>query len=351
MIFQLKTIEWKDEKVILIDQLKLPTELNYIECKNPNRIAKAIKTLEIRGAPAIGIAAAMALALTANNSKTKSKEELFNQLEMMAKQLEMTRPTAVNLFWAVERVLRKARSATGTTADIKEATIKEALTMAEEDIQKNETMGKHGADLLEDGDVVGTICNAGWLATAGEYGTALGVIKVAHEQGKNISVIALETRPVLQGARLTAWELKQDGIDVKVIPDGAIGYCFYKGMINKFLCGADRIVVLNNCSVINKIGTHTVSLAAKYYHIPFYAVAPLSTFDFKHNLKEIKIEKRGQAEVTEINGKRIVPAKVKVINPAFDITPPSLVTAIITEKGIIYPPFKDNLFKLISSPG
>jgi methylthioribose-1-phosphate isomerase len=211
-------------------------------------------------------------------------------------------------------------------------------------------MGTHGANVLEDGDVVGTICNAGWLATAGEYGTALGVIKVAHEQGKKISVIALETRPVLQGARLTAWELKQDGIDVKVIPDGAIGYCFYKDMIDKFICGADRIVVLSNCSVINKIGTHTVSLAAKYYHVPFYAVAPLSTFDFKHNLKEITIEERRQTEVTQINGKRIVPPKVKAMNPAFDITPPSLVTAIITEKGIIYPPFKDNLYKINSSP-
>ena len=346
----MRTIQWKDGKVILIDQLKLPTELNYIECKNPNRIAKAIKILEIRGAPAIGIAAAMALALTANNSKAKNKEELFNQLEIMATQLKMTRPTAVNLFWAIERVLKKARSVVGTTDDIKDVVVKEAVTMADEDIQKNETMGTHGADLLEDGDVVGTICNAGWLATAGEYGTALGVIKVAHEQGKKISVIALETRPVLQGARLTAWELKQDGIDVKVIPDGAIGYCFYKGMIDKFLCGADRIVVLNNCSVINKIGTHTVSLAAKYYHIPFYAVAPLSTFDFKHNLKEIRIEMRNEMEVTEINGKRIVPAKVKAINPAFDITPPSLVTAIITEKGIIYPPFKDSLLKMASSP-
>lgn len=346
----MRTIRWEDGKVILINQLKLPTELNFIESKNPNRIAQAIRTLEIRGAPAIGIAAAMALALTAKNSEVKDEEELFNQLDMMAQQLKMTRPTAVNLFWAVERVLRKSKTVIGTVEDIKEVIVKEALTMAEEDIRINKTMGTHGANVLEDGDVVGTICNAGWLATAGEYGTALGVIKVAHEQGKKISVIALETRPVLQGARLTAWELKQDGIDVKVIPDGAIGYCFYKDMIDKFLCGADRIVVLNNCSVINKIGTHTVSLAAKYYHVPFYAVAPLSTFDFKHNLKEIKIEERRQIEVTEINGKRIVPPKVKAINPAFDITPPSLVTAIITEKGIIYPPFKDNLYKITSSP-
>jgi methylthioribose-1-phosphate isomerase len=345
----LRTIRWEDGKVILINQLKLPTELIFIETNNPNRIAKAIKTLEIRGAPAIGVAAAMALALTANNSKATDKEEFLNQLDLMAQQLQMTRPTAVNLFWAVERVLKKSRAVVGTIDEIKESTIQEALTMAEEDIRINKTMGTHGANLLEDGDVVGTICNAGWLATAGEYGTALGVIKVAHEQGKKISVIALETRPVLQGARLTAWELQQDGIEVKVIPDGAIGYCFYNHMIDKFVCGADRIVALNNCSVINKIGTHTVSIAAKYYHIPFYAVAPLSTFDFTHNLKEIRIEMRKQTEVTEINGKRIVPHNVKALNPAFDITPSSLFTAIITERGIIYPPFTANLSSLASS--
>jgi methylthioribose-1-phosphate isomerase len=344
----LRTIRWEDDKVILINQLKLPIELSYIECTNPNRIVKAISRLEIRGAPAIGVAAAMALALTANNSTATDREELLNQLEIMASQLKMTRPTAVNLFWAVERVMRKARSVSGTTKDIKEMTVKEALTMAEEDIQKNRTMGTHGADLLEDGDVVGTICNAGWLATAGEYGTALGVIKVAKEQGKQISVIALETRPVLQGARLTAWELNQDRINVKVIPDGAIGFCFYKGMIDKFLCGADRIVVLNNCSVINKIGTHTVSVVAKHYNVPFYAVAPLSTFDFKQNIQEIQIEERSQTEVAEINGQRIIPITVKALNPAFDITPASLITAIITEKGIIYPPFQENLFKICS---
>ena len=345
----MRTIRWEDDRVILINQLKLPSELSYIECTNPNRIVKAIKTLEIRGAPAIGVAAAMALALTANNSKAKDQEELLNQLEKMGNQLRMTRPTAVNLFWAVQRVLKKARSVSETTKEIKEITVKEALIMAEEDIQKNRVMGTHGADLLEHGDVVGTICNAGWLATAGEYGTALGVIKVAKEQGKKISVIALETRPILQGARLTAWELTQDGIEVKVIPDGAIGFCFYKGLIDKFLCGADRIVVQNNCAVINKIGTHTVSLAAKHYNVPFYAVAPISTFDFKQDLKKIQIEERSQTELAEINEKRILPRNVKAFNPAFDITPTSLITAIITEKGIINPPFKENLFRIHSS--
>lgn len=346
----MRTIRWEDGKVILINQKKLPAKISYIHCKNYNRIVRAIRTLEIRGAPAIGVAAAMALALTANNSEAKDREELYNQLERTASEVRATRPTAINLFWALERVLIKARSALGTVEDVKEVVVEEAQEIAEEDVQKNKTMGTLGAALLEDGDVVGTICNAGWLATAGEYGTALGVIKVAHEQGKEISVIAMETRPVLQGARLTAFELRQDGIDVEVIPDGAIGYCFYMGMIDKFLCGADRIVVLDGCSVVNKIGTHTASIAAKFYDVPFYSVAPLSTFDFKHNLNGISIERRSQREVTEVNGHRIVPEGVKAINPAFDVTPPSLVTAIITEKGIIHPPFRDNLRKIISSP-
>jgi methylthioribose-1-phosphate isomerase len=191
--------------------------------------------------------------------------------------------------------------------------------------------------------VVGTICNAGWLATAGEYGTALGVIKVAHEQGKQISVIALETRPVLQGARLTAFELKQDGIPVKVIPDGAIGYCLAEGLINKFICGADRVVWRSGCHVFNKIGTYTVALAVRRHCIPFYVAAPFSTFDFNHELMDIVIEERHPREVTEICGCRMVPESVSVINPAFDVTPPELINAIITEKGVIYPPFKETV--------
>lgn len=345
------TIRWEDGKVILINQRKLPNQLEFIECDDPARIVQAINTLEIRGAPAIGVAAAMGLALTAYTSAASTRKGLYEELEHMAQALRSTRPTARNLFWAVNRVIDTARSLQGRVEAIKELVLKTALNIADEDIQTNKQMGIHGAALLDDGDTVGTICNAGWLATAGEYGTALGVIKVACEQGKRISVIALETRPVLQGARLTAFELQQDGIDVKVIADGAIGYCFSRNMIDKFICGADRVIVRNDCCVANKVGTHTVSIAANFYNVPFYVAAPLSTFDFEKRLEEVIIEERAQKEVTEINGIGIVPKGVQALNPAFDITPPELLDAIITEKGIIRYPFKKNLHNLLNQPG
>ncbi|MCW4038479.1 MAG: S-methyl-5-thioribose-1-phosphate isomerase [Candidatus Bathyarchaeota archaeon] len=339
----MRTVWWEKGKVILINQKKLPEEVVYVECEDYHRVAESIKTLEIRGAPAIGVAAAMALALAAYQSNATSRHALRKDLTEAAEVIKATRPTARNLFWAVERVLLKAESFEGDVSEAVEGIVTEAVLMAEEDVAANKAMGTHGAMLLEDGDVVGTICNAGRLATAGEYGTALGVIKVAHEQGKKISVIALETRPVLQGARLTAFELMQDGIDVKVVCDGAVGYLFYKGMIDKFICGADRIVVADDCYVINKVGTHTVSLVAKQYGVPFYVAAPLSTFDFQHRLGEVEIEERDSREVTNIGKRRIVPHGVSVLNPAFDITPPEFVNAIITEKGVIQPPFKTNL--------
>lgn len=344
----MRTIWWEDGKVIYINQRKLPRRLDYVKCDDYKRLAKAIKTLEIRGAPAIGVAAAMGLALAAYNCKAERREGLLETLGLAADVLRSTRPTAYNLFWAVDRILRKADSIQGTVEEVKAAIINEALAIAEEDVHMNKMMGTYGANLLEDGDVVGTICNAGWLATAGEYGTALGVIKVAHEQGKNVSVIALETRPVLQGARLTAFELKQDGIDVRVISDGAIGYCFSKGMIDKFICGADRIIVSSGCHIVNKVGTHTVSIAAKHYKIPFYVAAPLSTFDFKCKLEDVIIEERDPREVAEVYGRRIIPEGVSVFNPAFDITPPELVDAIITERGVIYPPFKKTIQKIVA---
>ena len=344
----MRTVWWEKGKVILINQKKLPEEVVYVECEDYHRVAESIKTLEIRGAPAIGVAAAMALALAVHKSCATSRYALDKELTEAADVIKATRPTARNLFWAVERILRKAESIEGDVSEAVEGIVKEALSMAEEDVVANKNMGTHGAMLLEDGDVVGTICNAGRLATAGEYGTALGVIKVAHEQGKKVSVIALETRPVLQGARLTAFELKQDGIDVKVICDGAIGYMFYKGRIDKFICGADRILVTDDCYVINKVGTHTVSIVAKQYDIPFYVAAPLSTFDFQHSLEEAEIEERDSQEITNIGGRRIVPHGVSVLNPAFDITPPEFVSAIITERGVIRPPFKMNLKNIIS---
>lgn len=343
----MRTVWWEGGRVLLINQNKLPERLEYVECAGLERVVEAIRKLEIRGAPALGVAAAMGLALAAQNGKARSREELFRRLGEAAEVMRATRPTARNLFWAVERILGKAHSMGGGVDEVVQGVVDEALSLAEEDVGTNRAIGVYGASLIEDGDVVGTICNAGWLATAGEYGTALGVIKVAHEQGKRVSVIALETRPVLQGARLTSFELKQDGIDVKVICDGAIGYCFYKGMIDKFICGADRIVVADGCHVVNKVGTHTVSMAAKHYRVPFYVASPLSTFDFKQSLREVEIEERDPDEVTKINGRRIVPEGVPVFNPAFDITPSELVSAIITEKGIIYPPFEENLRRIL----
>ncbi len=285
----------------------------------------------------------MSLALTAYNSKALEMEELLRELDDSVSMIKKTRPTAWNLFWAADKVLKRAHLTKKSVGSIREAVIEEALKIAEEDVKTNKKLGTYGATLLEDGDTVGTICNAGWLATAGEYGTALGVVKVAHEQGKEITVIALETRPVLQGARLTAFELKQDKIEVKVISDGAIGYCLSRGMIDKFICGADRIVWSSGCHLFNKIGTYTVSIAASRHHIPFYAAAPFSTFDFEHVIDDVLIEERDLKEVAEIYDHRIVPEDVHVLNPAFDITPPELISAIITERGIIYPPFKDNV--------
>lgn len=343
----LRTIKWEEGKVILVNQKKLPIKVEYINCFHANRIVKAIKNLEIRGAPAIGIAAAMGLALTANNSQALTKGEFYRDLEESARILRSTRPTARNLFWAIDRIMRKAHRITGSIEDIKEEIVIEAKLMAKEDVETNRKIGVYGSKLLQDGDTVGTICNAGRLATAGEYGTALGVIKVAHEQGKSISVIALETRPVLQGARLTSFELKEDGIDVRVITDGAIGYCFNRGMIDKFICGADRVIARDGCHVINKVGTHTVSIAANFYNIPFYVAAPLSTFDFEKKLDEVIIEERSEEEVTKINEVRIVPDGVKAINPAFDITHPKLISAIITERGVITPPFTEKLNLLL----
>jgi methylthioribose-1-phosphate isomerase len=342
----MKTIWWEDNKVILINQQKLPNSLEYIECTTYQRVASAIKTLEIRGAPAIGVAAAMGIAIAAYQSPAKSTNQLRKDIDIAAQAIRETRPTARNLFWAIERMLQRAQSIQGTPATIRQEMIREANAMAEEDIAINKTMGNYGAALLEDGDVIGTICNAGWLATAGEYGTALGVIKVAHQQGKNLSVIALETRPVLQGARLTAFELTQDKIPVQVICDGALGYCLSQGLIDKFICGADRIVAKDGCHVINKVGTHTASLVAQYYGIPFYVAAPISTFDFNQSLQQITIEEREADEVTHIMGHSIVPNNVPVLNPAFDITPPELVTALITEKGVIYPPYEKNIHQV-----
>ena len=341
----MRTLRWEDASVILINQRKLPEKLEYVECHDLQQVAQAIKTLEIRGAPAIGVAAAMALALTAHNSKARTPKELLSELQRGAETIRHTRPTAWNLFWAADRVMGAAHSFKGDVKELKEAIVAHAQAIAEEDIAINKQVGVHGAVLIENHDVVGTICNAGWLATAGEYGTALGVVKVAREQGKHVSVVALETRPVLQGARLTAWELQQDGIPVRMIVDSALGYCLLRGMVNKMVVGADRIVVEDGCYVFNKIGTYMAAIAARRHNVPFYVAAPFSTFDFSSRLNEVVVEERDPSEVTHLGGKQIAAEGVDAFNPAFDVTPPSLVDAFITERGVFYPPFRENALR------
>jgi methylthioribose-1-phosphate isomerase len=341
----LRTIDWKDNKVIMIDQTKLPNELVHVTFDDYLNVAKAIKNLVIRGAPAIGVAGAFGLALAALQSKANTKEQLISDLEIAKKTLFETRPTAVNLAWGLEEVMNVAKK--GNTVDqIKESIINTAKQMAEDDIEINMTMGKHGSQLFSDNDTIMTHCNAGSLATVA-YGTALGVIRATKESGKHIKVIATETRPVQQGSRLTAFELKHDGIDVSLIPDTAVGYTMANKLVNKVVVGADRI--LRTGHVYNKIGTYQVALMAKQHGIPFYVAAPLSTFDLKSNPEDVVIEQRKSTEVTQIGDKKTAPDGINVINPAFDMTPPELITGIITEVGVATPPYEESIKKLFAA--
>jgi len=341
----LKTIEWKENKVVMIDQTKLPNELVYVEFTDYNEVANAIKTLVVRGAPAIGVSGAFGLALAALQSKAKTTDELLDDLEKAKKILFETRPTAVNLEWGLEKVMKVAREG-NDVSEIKESVINTAKQMAEEDVQTNMSMGKHGSELFENNDNIMTHCNAGALATVA-YGTALGVIRATKESGKKIKVIATETRPVQQGSRLTAFELKHDGIDVNLIPDTAVGYTMANGLVNKVIVGADRI--LRTGHLFNKIGTYQIASMAKQHGIPFYVAAPLSTFDLKSNPEDVIIEQRKASEVTTIGGKRTAPEDIEVINPAFDMTPPELITGIITEVGVAKPPYEESIKKLFTA--
>ncbi|MEP0825337.1 MAG: S-methyl-5-thioribose-1-phosphate isomerase [Nitrososphaera sp.] len=339
----LLTVAWENNSVVLIDQTKLPNKLAYVKCKSYQEVADAIKRLVVRGAPAIGVTAAFGLALAAQQSKAKTLPELMTDLETAFKVLRATRPTAVNLFWALERVMGKAKRGK-SLQEVKKLVLDEALRMSEEDISANRQMGANGAKLLQDGDIVLTHCNAGSLATVA-YGTALGVIRAAKESGKRLSVIATETRPVMQGARLTAFELQHDGIDVSLIPDTAVGHMMARGAIKRVIVGADR--VLRTGHVFNKIGTYQVAILANKHKVPFYVAAPLSTFDFESNPEDVVIEERSVDEVVKVGSKRIAPKKVRVFNPAFDMTPPELITGIITERGVLKPPFEKNLKALL----
>lgn len=325
--------------IITIDQTRLPLETVLLELKSYGEVAEAIKTLRIRGAPLLGAAAGFGLALTACGSKAKRKKELISDLEKATEVIRVTRPTAVNLFWALNRILKKAGDSHGSVGDLVTIVVDEAQQIADEDVKANHLIGKHGAELIAEGDTVLTHCNAGALATVA-YGTALGVVRTAWEQGKKISVIATETRPLLQGARLTTYELQRDGIPVTLITDSMVGYVMRKGLVDKIVVGADRIV---QDAVFNKIGTFTVAVLAKEHGIPFYVAAPKSTFDLTRTASEVTIEERKPEEVTHINGRRIAAEGISVLNPAFDATPLEYVTAIICESGILN---KEDLSKL-----
>lgn len=331
------TVEWKDGAVRLIDQSRLPGAVVFLDCRDYEAVADAIRTLKVRGAPAIGVTAAMGVALGAQAIQATDYPTFAQAVLTICDNLAATRPTAVNLFWALERMRRKLESVRSQpVSTIKHALTVESQVILEEDIALCKTMGRHGAELIRDGQTVLTHCNAGSLATAG-YGTALGVVRAAHEQGKKIKVIADETRPVLQGSRLTAWELMQDQIPVMLITDNMAGSLMRQGKIHLCIVGADRIAA--NGDVANKIGTYSVAVLAKAHHIPFYVAAPYSTIDLKTKSgDEIPIEQRNPSEVTTIHGSHpVAPKDVMVYNPAFDVTPAELITGIITERGVFKP--------------
>jgi methylthioribose-1-phosphate isomerase len=341
----IQTLEWTDRGVRFIDQTKLPTEETYVTCTTYEQVADVIRNMVVRGAPAIGVAAAMGVALGVSNSKAETTADLKRDLDQICDVISKTRPTAVNLFWAIQRMQEKfERVRIRPIAQIKQDLIGEAQRMHAEDIAANQAMGRHGAALLPAEGGVLTHCNAGALATAG-YGTALGVIRAAVEQGKKIHVFADETRPFLQGSRLTAWELMKDGIPTTVISDNMAGAMMRQGKIGAIVVGADRIAA--NGDVANKIGTYSVAVLAKEHGIPFYVAAPISTIDLSCPTgNEIPIEERNAREVTHIAGKQMVPDGVSVENPAFDVTPAQYVAAIITERGIARAPFDTSLRKL-----
>jgi len=353
----IQTLEWTEQGVRFIDQTKLPTEETYLTCKTHEQVADAIRTMVVRGAPAIGVAAAMGIALAVKNSEAETAEDLKRDFDQACDVIGKTRPTAVNLFWAIRRMREKFEqlcSLAGIYAQqgvrldglvqVKQALIEEAKRMHAEDIAANQAMGRHGATLMPSEGGVLTHCNAGALATAG-YGTALGVIRAAVEQGKKIHVYADETRPFLQGSRLTAWELMKDGIPTTVISDNMAGAMMKQGKIGAIVVGADRIAA--NGDVANKIGTYTVAVLAKENGIPFYVAAPISTVDLTcPDGNKIPIEQRNVREVSHIAGKQMVPDGVSIENPAFDVTPAKYVAAIITERGIARAPYGESLRKL-----
>ncbi len=341
----MRTITWDAEKQVMkmIDQRILPQEFKIQNYENYQDVAEAIRTMVVRGAPAIGVAAAYGMALAALRSKATTREALLADLETAGQVLNQARPTAVNLIWAIRRMQKAAQAVDGSPEDIREALVRLAGEMADEDVATNMRMAEYGAALIEDGDTIVHHCNTGALATV-DYGTALGVIRMAHEQGKHIHVFVDETRPRLQGARLTAWELEQLGIPYDIITDGSSGLMMRKGLVQKVFFGADRVAA--NGDVANKIGSYMLALAAYDNGIPAYSVFPISTVDFDLERGDlIPIEERGQEEVLDLNlmGRRVTPEKATARNFAFDVTPSRLLSGWVTERGIIKPPFSENL--------
>jgi len=339
----MEPIEFRDGKVVLLDQTLLPREIKYIECEDLDCIAEAIKKLRVRGAPALGVTAAFALAMSAVKHADEGNDKLIEKLDEAREYISKTRPTAVNLFWAMERIMVKARSSNRPG----EMVIKEALRIYQENKDGEKRMGIYGSELIDDGDVILTHCNAGSLATAG-IGTALGVIKTAWRDGKKIKVIADETRPLLQGARLTAFEMVEEGIPVTVIPDNTAAFVMRNHGITKVIVGADRIAA--NGDTANKIGTYGVAIIAKEHGIPFYVAAPMSTIDPRlPRGKDIPIEYRDGREIAFIAGGRFVPDGAETLNPAFDVTPKEYISGIITEKGILRSPYKKSIEKALKA--
>lgn len=339
----LLTVKWENNQVIMIDQTKLPGRLVYVKYKKYEDVARAIERLVVRGAPAIGVAAAFGMALAAISSNAKTPKALLKDLKIAYQRLRSTRPTAVNLVWALDQVMEEAASKKDVNI-IKNSIILSSQNMAADDIITNKKLGKNGAEMILKNEVILTHCNAGSLATV-TYGTALGVLRAANDIGKKIRVIATETRPVMQGSRLTAFELDHYGIEFSLIPDTAVGHLMSNGLINRVLVGADRI--LKSGHVYNKIGTYQVAALAKRHHIPFYVAAPSSTFDLRSKVGDVVIEERNKNELMKMGNKLLAPKGIKIFNPAFDVTPPELITGIITEKGILKPPYKESIGKAI----
>ena len=335
----LEPVRWKNGVLEAIDTTRLPGRLVYVRMRTVDQVCSAIRSMKVRGAPLIGVVGGYGLVLAAMNLKGGDLKQARSQLRKSADALILTRPTGVNLRWAVERVF-KASSRADSAASLGDELRREADAILREELESAHKIGRFGAALIEDGDTVLTHCNAGALATAG-YGTALAVVRSAVEQGKKVSVIATETRPLLQGSRLTAFELARDGIPVRVIADSAAAQLMAQGVIDKIVVGADRI--LRTGHVTNKIGTLPIALGAKFYGVPFYVAAPVSTLDLLTDVSRVVIEERDQREVLSIGGKRFAPRNVEALNPAFDITPPELVTGIVTDRGVVSQPLAENI--------